>query len=147
MPLGLSYEPREMPKRFLLADFLPAYESSVPDLRITHEDNYRNYKGWGSTLVVAFVNAFHLFVDVDVGFPGRSGDNTVLNHYSWIMDQIKADPEAWLGKDGVVLGDGGASDGDGVFMNPYCDPKTPGEGWFNFCHSSTRFVVEETFGS
>ena len=67
---------------------------------------------------VAFVNAFHLFVDADVAcgillVAPVITLNTILNHYSWIMDQIRADPEAWLGKDGVVLGDGGASDGDG----------------------------------
>ena len=111
----------------------------------THHADYRNYKGWYSILVVAFVNSFHLFVGGTVGFPGKAGDNTVLRT-SWLMQQIKDHPDEYLGEDGVVLGDSGASDGDGVFMNPYPHPKTPQEFYFNFCHSSTRFYVEETFG-
>ena len=31
-------------------------------------------------------------------------------------------------------------------MNPYYNPTTPQEFHFNFCQSSTRFFVEETFG-
>ena len=111
----------------------------------THHGDYRNYKGWYSILAVAFVNSYHLFVDADVGFPGKAGDNTVLNH-SWLLSQIKADPTAWLGPDGVILADGGASDHDGVFMNPYPHPSTDEEYYFNFCHSSSRFFVEEVFG-
>ena len=90
--------------------------------------------------MVAFVNSFHLFVGGTVGFPGKAGDNTVLRT-SWLMQQIKDHPDEYLGEDGVVLGDSGASDGDGVFMNPYPHPKTPQEFYFNFCHSSTRFCV------
>ena len=111
----------------------------------THHGDYRNYKGWYSILVVAFVNSFYLFVGGDVGFPGKAGDNTVLRS-SWLMKQITAHRREYLGEDGVVLGDSGASDADGLFMNPYPHPKTPQEFYFNFCHSSTRFYVEETFG-
>jgi hypothetical protein len=111
----------------------------------THHNDYKNYKGWYSTLVLAFVNSFYLFVDGTVGYPGRAGDNTVLRH-SWLMRQIEANPLAWLGPNGVILGDGGAGDGDEVFMQPYRTPSTPEEFYFNFCHSSTRFFVEETFG-
>ena len=111
----------------------------------THHQDYRNYKSWYSTLLVAFVNSFYLFVDGTAGYPGRAGDNTVLRH-SWLMNQITADPDAWLGPGGVILGDSGASDGDNLFLNPYPNPKTPQEFYFNFCHSSTRFFVEETFG-
>ena len=111
----------------------------------THHGDYRNYKGWYSILCVAFVNSYHLFVDADVGYPGKAGDNTVLRD-SWVMSQIMADRDAWLGPNGLILGDGGASDGDGVFLNPYPHPSTPEEFYFNFCHSSTRFFVEEVFG-
>ena len=41
-------------------------------------NEYKNYKGWMSILVVAFVNSFHFFVDVDVGYPGKAGDSSVL---------------------------------------------------------------------
>ena len=92
--------------------------------KVAHRSEYRNYKGWHSILCVAFVSPFHLFIDGDVGYPGRAGDNTVLNN-SPLMDAIHADPEAWLGRDGLIIGDGGASDGDRCFLNPYHTPRTP----------------------
>jgi hypothetical protein len=156
-----TLRPKYMPAKPLSVDVLECVRSEfaarrgVPNVAMacdgshvpfgtTHAE-YRNYKGWYSILCVAFVNSYHLFVDADVGFPGQAGDNTVLRH-SWLMGQIKADPTAWLGQNGVILGDGGASDGDGVFMNPYPNPHTDSEFYFNFCHSSTRFFVEEVFG-
>ena len=53
----------------------------------------------------------------------------------------QADPEAWLGLDSVIAADGGASD-----VMSFCSThsKNDDEIWFNFCHSSTRFFVEET---
>ena len=62
------------------------------------------------------------------------------------MEEIRTDHAKWLGPDGVILGDSGASDGGGVFLNPYHAPTEPDKLWFNFCHSSTRFCVEQVFG-
>ena len=107
--------------------------------------DYRNFKGWTSILAVAFVDSYYRFLDVDVGYPGRAGDNTVLTR-STLMAAITSDPDKWLGKGGVILGDSGASDHDKVFLNPYHCPTEPEKCWFNFCHSSTRFFVEQTFG-
>ena len=106
---------------------------------------YRNFKGWTSILAVAFVDSYYRFFDIDVGYPGRAGDNTVLAH-NWLMSAISKDPELWLGPNGVILGDSGASDGDAFFLNPYHSPTDPERLWFNFCHSSTRFFVEQAFG-
>ena len=65
---------------------------------------YRNYKGWTSILTVeltvAFVDSFYRFFEVHVGYPGRAGDNTVLSRMRF-MDDIKADPDRWLGPGGV----------------------------------------------
>ena len=107
--------------------------------------DYRNFKGWTSILAVAFVDSFYRFFDVDVGYPGRAGDNTVLVR-SPLMASIASDPDKWLGKGGIILGDSGASDHNHVFLNPYHAPTEPEKCWFNFCHSSTRFFVEQTFG-
>ena len=107
--------------------------------------DYQNYKGWKSILCVAFVNPYHLFIDGDTGHPGRAGDNTVLRT-ARIMDDITSDPVAWLGPNGLIVADGGASDHDTFFLNPYHNPTSPERCWFNFCHSSTRFYVEEVFG-
>ena len=75
--------------------------------------DYRNYKGWTSILAVAFTDSFYRFFEIDVGYPGRAGDNTVLKH-SWLMQKFREDPDTWLGPGGLVLGDSGASDGDNV---------------------------------
>ena len=91
-----------------------------PDDKDTAID-YRNYKGWTSILAVAFVNSFHLFVDAAVGAPGRTGDNTVLKD-CWLMKAIKADREAWLGPQGIIAADGGASDHSDLLLNPYRVP-------------------------
>lgn len=110
-----------------------------------YANDYLNFKGWHSILAVAYVDSFYRFFDVDVGAAGRAGDNTVLRH-NWLLKAMVADPDKWLGPNGIVLGDCGASDADNFFLNPYHAPHTPEQSWFNFCHSSTRFFVEETFG-
>jgi hypothetical protein len=43
-----------------------------------------------------------------------------------------------------MLSDGGISEEH--LLTPYFQPTTEGQQWFNFCHSSTRFVVEQVFG-
>mmetsp|Transcript_21038 Transcript_21038/g.48204 ORF Transcript_21038/g.48204 Transcript_21038/m.48204 type:complete len:370 (-) Transcript_21038:247-1356(-) len=86
--------------------------------------DYRNYKGWYSILSVAFVDSYYRFFDLDVGYPGRAGDNTVLRS-NWLMEAIAHDKDKWLGPGGVILGDCGASDGDQFFLNPYHNAATP----------------------
>eukprot|EP00965_Chrysotila_dentata_P181300 5984476-Pleurochrysis_carterae.AAC.1 len=100
-----------------------------PD-RTYNKNDFRNYKDWYSLLVVAFVDSFHLCIDADIGYAGRSGDNTVLK-LSWLMKQIQNDPKAWLGEHG----------------NPYLHPEGMEDCSYDFFHSSTCFnVVEEVFG-
>eukprot|EP00966_Prymnesium_polylepis_P322513 7378771-Prymnesium_polylepis.1 len=60
---------------------------------------YRNFKGWPSILAVAFVDSYYRFFDIDVGYPGRAGDNTVLKH-NWLMREIAQDADRWLGPGG-----------------------------------------------
>jgi hypothetical protein len=62
------------------------------------------------------------------------------------MSAIAKDPDLWLGPNGVILGDSGASDGDAFFLNPYHSRTDPERLWFNFCRSSARFFVEQVFG-
>ena len=51
---------------------------------------------------VAFVDSYHRFFDLHVGFPGRAGDNTVLSRYR-LMDDMRADPATWLGRDKIEI--------------------------------------------
>ena len=108
-------------------------------------NEYKNYKGWMSVLVLAFVNSFHLFVEADVGYPGKSGNNSVLGQ-SRFLEKINLARKDWLGEDGVIAADGGASDRGNILLNPIPNPRDDKDAWYNFCHSSTRFFVEETFG-
>ena len=110
-----------------------------------YASDFVNYKGWKSILVVAFVDSFHLFRHAEVGAPGRAGDNSVLRT-SQILEMLSAGRDVWLGPGGVIAADGGATDADDIFLNPYHNPRSPERVHFNFCHSSTRFFVEEVFG-
>ena len=84
-------------------------------------------------------------MDAEVGAAGRAGDNGVLKS-AWLMEQLVEHREAWLGKNGLVAADGGASDGGELLLNPIPNASSEIDCWYNFCHSSTRFYVEETFG-
>ena len=111
----------------------------------TTASDYLNYKHWHSILVLAFVDSLYCFVDATVGHPGKCGDNGLLQK-CWLMDEIAKDPEGYLGPDGVIAADGGASDHGGFLLNPINAPTSTKEHWYNFAHSSTRFFVEQTFG-
>lgn len=161
MVFGPVYMPRTPPSPAVLRSIRSEFASrqGIPNVAMavngTHVPyfpriaeyaaDFVNYKGWKSLLVVAFVNSFHLFTLAELGAPGRAGDNGVLRT-SAVLDMVRENRAEWLGPDGVVAGDGGASDGDVIFLNPYHMPRTPEKLHFNFCHSSTRFFVEEVFG-
>ena len=87
--------------------------------------------------MLAFVNSFHLFVDASVGATGKSGDNSVMKT-CLLMEEIKTNREAWLGVDGMIAADGGASDGGHLLLNPINMATHKEDLWYNFCHSSTR---------
>jgi hypothetical protein len=109
-------------------------------------EEFHNYKGWYSVLCVAIVNSFYMFVDAEVGHPGRSGDNTVTKA-SCFMAAIKKDPVKWLGPNGFIVSDGAFSQDD-IVMTPYPlgEGMTMRKRYFNFCFSSTRIFVEQVFG-
>jgi hypothetical protein len=116
----------------------------APDNNEYRED-YHNYKGWHSILVIAFVSSFYMFQGVEIGWPGRNCDTRVTSRCSYFK-KIARNPEKYLGKDGFGLGDGAfAGDGQHI-MSPYTAPKNAKQCFFNFCHSSTRFFVEQAFG-
>eukprot|EP00951_Prasinocladus_malaysianus_P037107 scaffold395992_cov48-Prasinocladus_malaysianus.AAC.2 len=110
------------------------------------KNEFRNYKGWHSVLCVMVVNSFYMFVDAEVGHPGRCSDATVTEE-SAFWEDIKADFEAWLGPMGMLISDGAIGLSD-IVLTPY--PRSAGmtekRRWFNFCHSSTRIYVEQIFG-
>ena len=115
-----------------------------PDLEEYMED-YHNYKGWYSILCVACVNSFYMFVDAEVGRPGRMSDSTATQ-LSYFYNEMLKDSDSWLGPDGLLLSDGACGIGDFI-MTPYPGTQlTNKQQYFNFCLSSTRMFVEQTFG-
>jgi hypothetical protein len=90
--------------------------------------------------VVAFVNGNYTFADAEVGYCGRNSDTTVTKESAFYR-AVLANPTAMLGEDGFMITDGGITAEH--LLSPYMVPTTPEEQWFNFCHSSTRFVVEQ----
>jgi len=114
-----------------------------PDTARFRED-YHNYKGWHSVLCLMFVDSYYMFVDGEVGHPGRASDSSVADH-SWMFYQLRHNREEWLGEGGLVIGDGGFGN-DGFLMAPFSNATTNREHLFNHCFSSTRFYVEQAFG-
>ena len=114
-----------------------------PDEGSTRED-YHNYKGWYSVLCLMFVDSFYMFVDGEVGHPGRQSDSAI-SEFSWLLGEIRENKEEWLGKDGMIIGDGGFAQDD-FLMTPFANARTNRDHLFNFCFSSTRFYVEQAFG-
>jgi len=115
----------------------------TPDCAHTRED-YHNYKGWHSILCLMFVDSYYMFVDGEVGHPGRQSDSAI-SEFSWLLNEMREHREEWLGKDGIVIGDGGFAQDD-FLMTPFANARTNRDHLFNFCFSSTRFYVEQAFG-
>ena len=63
----------------------------VPDDARFRED-YHNYKGWFSLLCLMFVDSFYMFVDAEIGHPGRASDMSITEH-SWLLNQIHENRE------------------------------------------------------
>ena len=116
-----------------------------PDDAFTAED-FHNYKGWHSINVMAFVDSYYRFVDAEIGWPGRANDAGILEASPFVQ-RLRADREGWLGTDGVVLVDGGMEGVADFFIPPFSAAATAMQRFFNFCHSSTRFFIEQAFGA
>ena len=145
-------EAEEIQKRFKARRGIPDVGGAVdgthcpfqPDSAEFMED-FHNYKGWYSLLCVALVNSFYMFMDAEVGRPGRMADSTATQ-LSYFYEQITIDREGWLGKNGVLVSDGACGISDFI-MVPYPGTiLTNKQQWFNFCFSSTRMYVEQVFG-
>ncbi len=74
-----------------------------PD-KVCFREDYHNYKGWHSILCLMFVNSFSMFVDGEVGHPGRQSDSALSEH-NWMFHQIHNNVEGWLGEGGLMIGD------------------------------------------
>jgi len=96
-------------------------------------EDFHNYKGWYSILVVAVVNNFYMFVDSEVGNPGRMSDPM---RESFFFQDMKRDREGWLGPNELMITDGAFSSGEFV-LTPF-----PGTNLKNLkCFSTLHLVL------
>jgi hypothetical protein len=111
------------------------------------KQDFQNYKSWTSLNVIAIVNSAHIFVDMDVAWPGRSHDKSCADASSFMMAMAEH-PIPWLGEHGLVLADSAWGVGTDIIMTPYTAAQggTVDKQWYNFVHSATRFPCEEAFG-
>lgn len=76
-----------------------------PDNEMYVED-FHNYKGWYSILVVELVNNHYMFAYAEVGRPNRISHSTAT-HVSYFNREMQRDNDLWLVSDGILIGDGG----------------------------------------
>eukprot|EP00959_Pyramimonas_sp_CCMP1952_P065052 1358330-Pyramimonas_sp.AAC.1 len=117
----------------------------IPTKQSDYAEDFHNYKGWYSISCVAFVNSFYMFQAAEVGHCGRASDITITRNSSYYK-KFHENRAQFLGKNGLALGDGAFSSSSPYILPPYPNPKTDKQQSFNFCHSSTRFYVEQCFG-
>eukprot|EP00961_Rhodomonas_salina_P209656 2830544-Rhodomonas_salina.1 len=60
-----------------------------------------------------------MFVDGEVGHPGRQSDSAI-SKFSWMFQQIRDNPDLWLGEDGLVIGYGGFAQVTGPSLHLAC---------------------------
>ena len=109
-----------------------------------YEQDYKNYKTWTSLLCIGIVNAFHLFLDIDVGWPCRLHDKTCTDH-SNIWNEMHMNRKRWLGEDGVALADTAWGGGSELVMTPYtfADGSTEAQQWYNLFTARHDFLSKK----
>jgi hypothetical protein len=127
-------------ERFRLRNAFPFVGAAIDGTHVPYKPNsgdvaqsYKNYKMWTSMLCIGMVNSNHMFVDIDVGWPGRLHDKT-CTEASRFWKEMHKHRELWLGKDGVALADTAWSGGSELVMTPYtvADGSTESQQWYNF---------------
>lgn len=104
------------------------------------------YKGFHSISCLAFVSSDYIFRGFEVGSPGGQGDATIFS-MSRVWYRIKNNAIGWLGPGGVVAVDSAWGVHTEFCLTPFKEGhENASQNYFNFCHSSTRFFVEEAFG-
>ena len=112
-----------------------------------YEQDCKNYKTWTSLLCIGIFTAFHLLIDINVGWPCRLHDKTCTGHSNF-RHEMHMNRTPQLGEDGVGLANKAWGGGSGRIMTPYRDTvaycSAEAQQWYDFVHTSTRFFVEET---
>eukprot|EP00743_Colponemidia_sp_Colp-15_P006483 GILK01006978.1.p1 GENE.GILK01006978.1~~GILK01006978.1.p1 ORF type:complete len:451 (-),score=22.95 GILK01006978.1:120-1472(-) len=107
-----------------------------------HPDSYVNRKGYHSMVLQAIATADRRFIDVYVGWPGSSHDAKIFAASPIVNGVDSKVPIGWY-----ILGDS-AYPQRTYTCTPFKDygNLSPRHKQFNYRHSSTRIVVEHTFG-
>lgn len=115
-----------------------------------HRKAYYNYKGFYSVILLALVDNAGMFRWITCGAPGSCGDAGV---WRWSKQSKRIAADQLLPVESrIQVCDGRYILGDSAFGNlswlltPWDFPSTRPQRFFNYLHSSTRFVVEHAFG-
>jgi len=108
--------------------------------------DYVNRKGFHSVVLQAVCDSDLYFTDVYVGWPGSVHDARVYRN-SPLCESLETDPERLCPNGLFLLGDA-AYPLTCQLMTPIKDTGslTNSDTYHNFCHSSSRMVIERAFG-
>ncbi|XP_061194770.1 putative nuclease HARBI1 [Saccostrea echinata] len=110
-------------------------------------ENYINRKSFPSVILQAVCDSKMHLLDVNCGWPGSVHDSRVFKN-SELYQRIQKDPEGMFPNNTHLLGDS-AYGLEMWMMTPYRDRGnlTQSQYQYNYIHSSTRMVIERTFGA
>ena len=110
-------------------------------------ENYINRKSFPSVILQAVCDSRMHLLDVTCGWPGSVHDSRVFKN-SELYQRIQDDPEEIFPNSTHLLGDS-AYGLEKWMMTPYRDNGnlTQSQHKYNYIHSSTRMVIERTFGA
>ena len=90
-------------ERFRLRNGFPLVGAAIDGTHIPYEPNsgeseqeYKNYKMWTSMLCIGMVNSHHMFVDLDVGWPGRLHDKTCTEASNFGVKCTRTERSGWV---------------------------------------------------
>ncbi|XP_062599737.1 putative nuclease HARBI1 [Saccostrea cucullata] len=122
--------------------------SHIPIKTPTHcPENYVNRKLFPSVILQTVCDSKMHLLDVNCGWPGSVHDSRVFKN-SELHQRIQNNPEEMLPYNSHLLGDS-AYGLEMWMMTPYRDRGnlTQRQHQYNYIHSSTRMVIERTFGA
>jgi hypothetical protein len=103
------------------------------------KQEFQNFKSWTPLNVIAIVNSYHVFVDMDVAWQGRSHNKRCADA-SLFMMEMTVNPKPWLGQHGLILADSAWGAGTDITMTPYTalQGSTVDKQWFNFVQQDSH---------
>ena len=122
----------------------------VPGMDPSLQSQYYNYKQFFSVVLLAIVDNRGLFRWICAGAPGSCGDSGIFkwsSFYKQIIEdqQLPEEERTVIAPGKVILGDSAFQNTEWL-LAPIDNPASREQRFFNYIHSSSRFVAEHGFG-